>query len=70
MIDIYICEDNQKQLNLFKKYILKDTLLIRLPPWLSVCSSCVETKTYSAAFAKSLYLRAGSPAGSRNGVKS
>ena len=21
MIDIYICEDNQKQLNLFKKYI-------------------------------------------------
>lgn len=27
MIDIYICEDNQKQLNLFKKYIL-DSIMI------------------------------------------
>ena len=27
MIDIYICEDNQKQLNLFKKYI-SNTILI------------------------------------------
>ena len=39
MIDIYICEDNQKQLNLFKKYILNTILIEEMDMKIALATS-------------------------------
>ncbi len=39
MIDVYICEDNQKQLNLFKKYISNSIMIESLDMKIALATS-------------------------------